>query len=119
LTLALEETGRPEEAIQAVQGFGPTGMLALAYVRAGRRSEAQKLIPQLKDPWDLAMAYTALGDTNRALNALSAAADRREFGVATVQTDPTFDPLRADPRFRQIVARYKIPEQTQSPAVIR
>jgi TolB-like protein/tetratricopeptide (TPR) repeat protein len=118
LMLALDETGKPGEAIQAVQGFGPTGMLALAYARAGRRSEAQKLIPKLKDPLDLALAHLALGDTNDALNDLSAAADRREFLVVTVETDPTFDPLRADPRFRQIVARFKIPEQAQSPAVI-
>jgi hypothetical protein len=28
LPFALEETGKPQEAINAVQGFGPSGMLA-------------------------------------------------------------------------------------------
>ena len=113
LTLALEETARPDEAIQVVRGFGPTGMLALAYVRAGRRSDARKLVPQLKDPFDLGVAYVALGDTNNALNALSAAVDRREFPVVTIKTDPTFDPLRSDPRFQQLVGRLKIPDSTR------
>lgn len=107
---ALERTGKPGEAVQVLQGLGPTGMLAVAYVRAGRQPEAQKLIPQLNDPFDLAMAYAALGDTDHALNAISAAIDRREFGAVTLKTDPTFDGLRSDPRFQQQVARLKIPE---------
>jgi serine/threonine-protein kinase len=110
LPLALEETGRPQEAINVVQGFGPSGMLARAYVRAGRRSEAQKLVPQLKDPWDLAVAYQALGDSSHALDAIAAAMDRRELNVVMAKTDPTFDSLRANPRFQQLIARLKIPD---------
>jgi serine/threonine-protein kinase len=113
LPLALEETGKPQEAIKAVQVFGPSGMLAMAYVGAGRRSEAQKLIRRLQDPWDLALAYQALGETNQALDALASAIDRRELNAVMAKTDPTFDSLRSNPRFQSLVARFKIPNPTR------
>jgi tetratricopeptide (TPR) repeat protein len=110
LPWALEETGKPEEAVRSIQGFGPSGGLARAYVRSGRRAEAQKLIPQLKDPADLAIAYTSLGETDRALEAISDAIDRHEFNAVLFKTDPTFESLRGNPRFRQQMARLKIPD---------
>jgi hypothetical protein len=88
-------------------------MLARAYVRAGKRAEGQKLIPQLKDPWDLAVAYQALGDTNHALDALALAIDRREFNAVFAKSDPTFDSLRANPRFKELLARLRIPASPQ------
>jgi hypothetical protein len=71
------------------------------------------LIPHLQDPWDLAVAYHALGDANHALIALASALDRREFNAVMAKTDPTFDSLRGNPRFQQLVARLKIPDPVQ------
>jgi tetratricopeptide (TPR) repeat protein len=113
LPFALAASGKTEEAVKVAQRLGPSGVLALAYVSAGKRSDAQRLIPQLKDPWDLAVAYQVLGDTNRALDALSAAIERRELNAVMAKTDPTFDSLRANPRFQQLIARLRIPDPTR------
>jgi hypothetical protein len=89
-------------------------VLALAYARAGRRADALKLIPELKDPLgSCSGVYVGLGDTSRTLDALSVAIDRREFPVVTLKIDPTFDSLRSNPRFGQLVARLKIPDPTR------
>src|SRR5215469_1015202 len=79
LPLVLEETGKPEE--ESIQVLGPSGALAMAFVRSGRRSEAEKLIA--RDPFDLAIAYTSLGETKRARDSISAAIDRRESNAVT------------------------------------
>jgi tetratricopeptide (TPR) repeat protein len=110
LPLALEETGKPEEAVRLVEVLGPSGMLARAYVQAGRRRDAQNLISQLKDPWDLAIAYESLGDTNRTLDAISMALERREFNATLIKTDPTFESLRSNGRFRELMGRLKMPQ---------
>jgi hypothetical protein len=110
LPLALEETGKPEEAVKLIEGLGPSGMLARAYVQVGRRRDAQNLISQLKDPWDLAIAYESLGDTNRTLDAISLAVERREFNATLIKTDPTFESLRSDGRFRELMGRLKMPQ---------
>ena len=110
LAAALDLTGKTEEEIKLVQPFGPTAPLAVAYARLGRRADALNVIRALKDPMDLAQAYSALGDSNRAIESIAKALDQREFRAQFIKVWPTFDPLRSDPRFQAQVARLKIPD---------
>ena len=110
LAEALELTGKTEEVLKLVQAFGPTAPLAVAYARLGRRADALNVIRVLKDPMDLAQAYTALGDSNRAVESIAKALDQREFRAQFIKVWPVFDSLRSNPQFQAQVARLKIPD---------
>ena len=94
--------------------------LATAYARAHRQDEALRLVAELerrsKDErvWNaLALLYAGLGAKDRALEAL-------EHQVATGRgvglfSDPVFDPLRSEPRFRELVKRAGLAETAPAP----
>jgi TolB-like protein/DNA-binding winged helix-turn-helix (wHTH) protein/Flp pilus assembly protein TadD len=108
-----------EEAVtelkKAVQlsGDSPTCManLARAYVASGKRSEAEKLLGDLKkrsnsaysNAPEIAIIYASLGDTDQAMNWLEKGYEER-FNPG-VLLRPGFDPLRSDSRFQNLVHR--------------
>jgi len=51
---------------------------------------------------DLAAAYAATGEPNRAFELLDQAMQANESRLYAIPSDPTWDPLRADPRFQRI-----------------
>jgi serine/threonine-protein kinase len=53
--------------------------------------------------------YTGLGDTQKALDWLERAYDERGILVAWLKTWPLYDPLRNEPRFKELLARMKYP----------
>ena len=109
---------RPAEAIasleRAVQ-LDPQvslfrGVLAYAYGRAGRLDDARRLVAALEQetaeggsPTPLAVAYLALGDHDRALDWLEAAAAADDPYMLQMSLTPRwFDPVRGDPRFAAV-----------------
>jgi serine/threonine-protein kinase len=85
--------------------------------RLGRREEVQRQANALirrtqKDQWRypqtedvLARAYVALGDVDRAFPLLEhalAAPGENSLTTAILRLDPTFDPIRNDPRFKKL-----------------
>jgi hypothetical protein len=50
--------------------------------------------------YDLALAHVGLGDNAKAFELLNAGVQERSPRVAFLGLEPRFDPLRADPRFR-------------------
>ena len=91
--------------------------LAWAYATAGRRSDAIKILDDLKaqsegDPerhFSLARIYSALGEKDLAMAQLEIAYVKRE-DVLWLKVDPTFDGLRADPRLTDLLRRIGFPE---------
>ena len=60
-------------------------------------------------PLALARDYSRISDNNQALRWLDEAIDKpRWFWQPYVSVDPLYDPLRADPRFKQIVHRMEL-----------
>ena len=115
LTLAYEAMGKPEEALTAAdRGFRDAPLLAWAYARMGRRSDAVSVLGRvLKSPSDsagIAQVYFALGNRDEGFKWLIRAFDERENFVSFVKFDPAFDDIRDDPRFRALVARLKLPD---------
>ena len=105
-----------KKAVQ-LSGDSPTFIanLARAYVASGKRSEAEKLLGDLKkrsnaaysDAPEIAIVYVSLGDTDQAMNWIEKGYEER-FNPG-VLLRPGFDPLRSDPRFRNLVRRIGLP----------
>jgi TolB-like protein/tetratricopeptide (TPR) repeat protein len=79
----------------------------------GKRAEAQKIIGELTarsaneyiDPCLLAFVYIALGDKDQAFAWMEKAFKERSGWILWLQVEPQFDPLRSDPRFKDLVHR--------------
>lgn len=105
-----------------LSGNSPTCManLARAYVASGRKGDAEKLLNDLKarsSPSDshaseIAMIYVALGDTDQAMHWLERGYEERFNPSALVR--PGFDPLRSDPRFKDLLHRIGLPLASSS-----
>jgi len=115
LGYVLADAGMYEEAIAAHQKAGDLGALGLTYAKAGRRDEAQKILAELEEeeatPWgafSLAVLYTALGEKDEAFRWL--AYEQPHTFVPWVRVLPLFEPLWADPRFKDLLQRMNLPE---------
>jgi TolB-like protein/Tfp pilus assembly protein PilF len=86
---------------------GVLGVLVHAYVDAGRREDALRVLAELKGRKNegfvpagaFVNAYLGLGDKEAAMNWLEQAYRERSTIVLHVKVHPFFDPLRNDPRF--------------------
>jgi TolB-like protein/DNA-binding winged helix-turn-helix (wHTH) protein/Flp pilus assembly protein TadD len=106
-----------QKAVQ-LSGGGPTCManLARADAASGKRSEAEKLLGDLKkrsSPGyshgsEIAVIYASLGDKEQAMNWLEKGYEER-FNPG-VLLRPGFDPLRSDARFQDLVHRIGLPQ---------
>lgn len=56
-------------------------------------------------PYNLACAHAQRADPDAAFRWLTTAVDNGYAGLASIQSDPDLDPLRADPRFEPLLAR--------------
>jgi TolB-like protein/DNA-binding winged helix-turn-helix (wHTH) protein/Flp pilus assembly protein TadD len=105
-----------QKAIQFSNGSSTcTANLARAYAVSGRRNGALRLLNSLKqrsnhgysNASDIAGIYAALGDRDQAMSWLEKAYQER-FNPSILMR-PTFDPLRSDPRFQDLVHRIGLP----------
>jgi TolB-like protein/Tfp pilus assembly protein PilF len=80
--------------------------------RSGNRREARKLLDQLNgecavhcavSPSQVAWLQAELGDTDGAFRSLE-----KGTGTILLQVDPVFDSLRADPRYRALLAKLRL-----------
>ena len=92
--------------------------LGYAYALSGQRREAQGVIDELKErserryisPTIVAFIHAGLGERDEAFAWLDRAYDGRDFILVFLKVDPTFDRLRADPRFAELVRRVGLPQ---------
>ncbi len=90
-----------------------TGVLIRAYAHAGRRSDALRLLSELKQKRKAGYipaaafvnAYLGLGDNERAFYWLEQAYREQSNILQWIKVHPYFDPIRSDPRFADIVRR--------------
>ncbi len=120
---AYEEWGKYDQALAAVQKFQQAAAdrrdirrpLGRLYARTGRRREALEITRTIEaDPntsgsaFALAVIYSALGDRDRAIDALETGVQTRSL-LPFVFMDPQLDALRTDPRFQQLLRRAGLP----------
>jgi TolB-like protein/tetratricopeptide (TPR) repeat protein len=120
---ALEQKQMHDEAIaefqRAIEISGHSGVfdssLAHAYAVSGRHEEATKIAKDLESRHDqnpsaeanIALIYVGLGDQDQAMIWLNKAYDAR-FNPS-ILLRPAFDPLRSDPRFKDLLRRIGLP----------
>ncbi len=95
--------------------------LGIAYAGLGRKEDALRegkkgveLLPISKEAWrgsyrlkDMAIIYTMVGDHDAAIELLNQLlANPSYVSVAFLKIDPTWDPLRDDPKFQQLLHKY-------------
>ncbi|HET8670392.1 MAG TPA: tetratricopeptide repeat protein [Candidatus Saccharimonadales bacterium] len=95
-----------------------TPILGYAYAKSGRKRDALEVIRQHDElgnrqfvgTYEVAAIYVALGEKDKAFAELEKAYIARDWGIARLSVDPFVDPLRGDPRFKDLVRRMKLPE---------
>ena len=61
-----------------------------------------------------AMTHIGIGDHERALACLERAYEERYGALVWLSQEPTYDPLRSDPRFQALLQRNSFPTQANS-----
>ena len=87
--------------------------LARAYAAAGRKDQAAQMLNELVrlstekyvPPLEVALTYIALGNNNEAFEWLHKAADERASALVYLKVNQAFDPIRSDPRYRDVELR--------------
>ena len=96
------------------------GILGMAYAVAGRRSEATKILGDLKElskckyvpPTSAANILAHMGGkTDEAIEELERGYEDRSWIMCWLKVNAIFDPLRSDPRFQALLRRMNFPEK--------
>jgi TolB-like protein/Flp pilus assembly protein TadD len=121
------ENGMYEEAIAEHQtavaltagSQNDLAYLGAAYAAAGQTGEARKILRDLEQraidgefvgAWARYTIFMQLGETDRALSWLERAIDQHEGIVSWEKVWPASEPLRADPRFQDLLRRMNLAE---------
>ncbi len=123
LGFAYVRKGMHEQAIAAFQKGADLGgrtekvNLAYAYGAVGRRDDALKALQELNghaestlSATNMAQIYAGLGENDLAFEWLEKAYQQRAGALRHIRDSLFFYDLRSDPRFRDILARMKLPQ---------
>jgi len=113
---ALSLSGRSREAFQEftyaldLETGHDIAMAAVAYGRAGDRPRARDILRRLQarskeryiSAVSLCMAAIGAGDKSLSLDYLEQALKEHSFSLVFVSSDPSFDAIRDEPRFRRV-----------------
>lgn len=85
--------------------------IAGTYALSGRRTEARRLLAELRKAASqqyvpaiyVAAVYAALNENDQAMTWVQKVYDERSDYIVYLRTEPSFDSLRADPRFQHLL----------------
>ena len=91
--------------------------LGRAYAAAGERKETLKILQELQaaarqshtPPYFLGVLYAALGENNQAFAWLEESYRERDPYLKWIKVSPAVDPLRSDPRLKDLLRRLAFP----------
>ena len=89
-----------------------------AYAKAGRRDKAEEMINKFREmaktqyvpTLRIAAIYVALGDKDKAFGELNKAFEVRDWELYRLNADTYWNPLRDDPRYKEMLKRLNLPE---------
>ena len=107
-----------EEARRMDDNPGVLEMLAGTYAAAGRPDEARRITEEMVKrsqkryvcAYEVATTYAGLKDRESAFLWLRKSLDERADCSPWIAADPKLDPLRADPRFQDLLRRLGLPQ---------
>jgi TolB-like protein/DNA-binding winged helix-turn-helix (wHTH) protein len=121
LAQAYGETGAMDRAFESLeaaarlsdQNSKTISLRGYFQARAGRVTEARQVLSALEaasrtryvPPYAIALIHAGLGARDAAFEWLGRAYDVRDTHLIFLTVDPKWDPFRADPRFRDLLAR--------------
>ena len=93
--------------------------LVYVYSRSGQTSVAQNAFSRLQrmnskkrlDPGPLILAYVGTGQRDKALDEVERAYTEHSPIIASIGVDPTYDPLRDQPRFQELLKKVDLPNR--------
>src|SRR6266851_5219395 len=101
--------------------------MKLAFAHGGYKGAVKSRLKYYKDRrkagahvnfWDEALTHAQLGNTDMALQALEKAYDERE-DIVDLAVNPSWDSIRADPRFQELLRGVGLPVNTGAGVVAR
>ena len=114
------EKGTGAEALKAASQIPPIAaddawgylQLTVVYGLTGHRAEAERAMSHLLELYSqkkavsgqVALGYIGLGDKDKAIEYLQKASEDHTISTA-LKVDPMYDPLRKDPRFRELLRK--------------
>lgn len=96
----IESDGDLAHAAGTKEAFGKNGWRGFLQYEAAYLQEQPEALPQ-----DVAHFYARLGDKDKAFAWLEKAYEERSESLTWLKVDPAYDPLRADPRFNDLLRR--------------
>ncbi|HEX2491709.1 MAG TPA: tetratricopeptide repeat protein [Blastocatellia bacterium] len=115
---SLAEFRKAREVLPASSGADVVSIrLAQAQAFLGQRDEAKKILDQWKrlppsgsiSLQDVAIIYVGLGEIDEAFALLERACAERDVHLASLKSEPRFDPIRSDPRYAELLRRLGLP----------
>jgi len=94
------------QEVARLSGGKRSALLAYCYGVMGRREDALRILEGIRptQPFYVAAAYAAVGDSAAAFATLEKGIDQRAY-MLRLRVDPSLDPLRTDPRFASLMKR--------------
>jgi len=121
MSLAYSQKAMFEEAAASLNNMLPTwsgstrrlSLLGHIYALSGQRSKALAILEKIMEAaaegddiaFDIALIHVGLSDKEKALDWLDRAYDDRNAMLALINVEPIFDPLRTEPRFKDLSMR--------------
>ena len=114
------QLGRYDEAIDGINRWaardeGPWALTlkAVVYGRSGHAEEARRALAKLEQisrsradrTATLLVAYSGTGQKGRVIDLLQRAYSEHSNAVVQIKVDPMYDPIRSDPRFKDLLRR--------------
>lgn len=110
-----DATRELERGLELTEGRSPEliGELGSTYALAGRRADAERLAKDLAGnksaAYPLAAIHASLGRHDEAIAQLQRAIEDHSWFLVQLKVEPLFAPLREDPRFKEMLAKVKLP----------
>lgn len=117
--IALNWQGRYEEAIKEAEKAKMDGsdfLKAQIVAKSGNREETLMSIAKFensemvkKNPYRIAVLYSLIHENDKAFEWLEKAYEIRQPYLSYIRNEPSFDPIRVDPRYPDLIARLDLP----------
>ena len=102
-----------QKAVDLQRNDSSMSELGQTFALAGRRDDAKKLVKELEglakrryvSPMNIARIYAGLGEKDLAFDWLRKGYEDHSDHLLRLGVDPSFDSIRSDPRFRDLLRR--------------